>query len=291
MPFHAGSRLLAVPDAVRGVDVPVWAAYPTLQPAVPASVGGYREDVADDAPPAPGRHPVVIVSHGNGGSHLIYRALCLHLARTGHVVAALEHPGNNRRDNRLAQTLQNLVDRPRHVSLVLDALAAHPLLGPAVQPDAAAVAGHSFGGYTALAVAGGRPHARTGEPVPVQHDTRVRALVLLAPATPWYASPDALRAVRVPILLLRAEHDDATPAWHGDLVVRGVAEPALVTDVTVPGAGHFSFLSPFPAALVGPKFPPSMDPPGFDRAAFHDTYPRQVATFLAPLLRRAPVAA
>ena len=39
-----------------------------------------------------------------------------------------------------------------------------------------------------------------------------------------------------------------------------------------------------PPALVGPRFPPSMDPDGFDRAAFQERYPRAVLAFLAPHL-------
>jgi hypothetical protein len=46
----------------------------------------------------------------------------------------------------------------------------------------------------------------------------------------------------------------------------------------VEGAGHFSFLGPFPPELTGP--PPSLDPPGFERPAFSGWTAREVTAFL-----------
>lgn len=70
----------------------------------------------------------------------------------------MQHPGNCRGDDGLAGTLENLVNRPRHVRLVIDAAFADAALGPRLGPGVAVV-GHSLGGYTALAVAGGEPSA------------------------------------------------------------------------------------------------------------------------------------
>jgi hypothetical protein len=84
-----------------------------------------------------------------------------------------------------------------------------------------------------------------------------------------------------------AAQDPHTPAWHGDLVQRGVADPSLVTRTVVPNAGHFSFLSPFPDAITNPAFPPSQDPPGFDRAQFQESLHPAILDFL----RRALAAA
>ncbi|MCB1692668.1 MAG: hypothetical protein KDI19_07870, partial [Pseudomonadales bacterium] len=59
-----------------------------------------------------------------------------------------------------------------------------------------------------------------------------------------------------------------------------VRDPSRVTLRIVQGAGHFSFLSPFPAHMAGADFPPSTDPPGFDREAFHKTLPPKIEAFL-----------
>jgi len=154
-----------------------------------------------------------------------------------------------------------------------------------------AIVGHSMGGYTALAAAGARPTAFVRETadgrarvVPVTSDDRVRALVLLAPATPWYMAPGALRDVRVPILMLTAEHDPHTPEGHAEIVRRGLPPATPLAHRVVPGAGHFSFLSPFPAAMTTPAFAPSQDPPGFDRARFHAALYAEVTDFLGRVL-------
>ena len=211
----------------------------------------------------------------------------LFLARSGFAVALIEHPGNSRNDDRLAGTVANLENRPRHVVRVLDAALADALLGPRISRDDVAMLGHSMGGYTALAVAGGNPSSLphespegVGRPLAVAHDPRVRALVLLAPATPWFLLEGALSEVDLPILLLTAENDEYAPAFFGALVERGVRSPARVEARVVPLAGHFAFVSPFPPAMVRPDFPPSQDPPGFDRAAYQAVLRADVLAFL-----------
>jgi hypothetical protein len=44
------------------------------------------------------------------------------------------------------------------------------------------------------------------------------------------------------------------------------------------------FLSPFPPDLISPAFPPSQDPPGFDRAALHPLLNAEILTFLRRVL-------
>jgi predicted dienelactone hydrolase len=203
------------------------------------------------------------------------------------VVVMLEHPRNNRNDNALAGTATILANRPRHVRVVLDWAFGAEGFGASLVPDSAAVMGHSLGGYTALALAGGTPTSFPNEspdgrehPVPVAQDPRVKALVLLAPATPWFKAPGALSSVRVPVLMFTGEQDGHAPAWFGQIVERGLPSPNRLTHVVVPKAGHYSFLSPFPASMVSPTFSPSQDPPGFDRAAFHERLGSDVQAFL-----------
>jgi predicted dienelactone hydrolase len=280
MPLFAGTRQLSVHDETQDIHFPVLVVYPTASSAAPTPFGPYLLEVSPDAPIAKGRFPLIVISHGSGGSHLLYRTIALHLARHGYVVALPEHHRNNRLDNSLYGTVDNLVNRPYHVQLVLNAIAADPLFGPQVDSDNAAVIGHSMGGYTALAVAGGKPWSKEGLPVEIASDPRVRALVLLAPATAWFKPEDSLKQVTLPILMLIGEHDDITPQWHADLVLDQVPDRTRVICRVIENAGHFSFLSPFPPKLLASGLPPALDPEGFDRETFHEHMPEEIRHFL-----------
>jgi predicted dienelactone hydrolase len=196
----------------------------------------------------------------------------------------LEHPGNSRNDNSLEGTYENLVRRPRHVRLTIDAISQ--TLGAHVQPDNVAVMGHSMGGYAALAVAGGIPWSKNGERVDVVPDPRVRALVLMAPGTAFFFPPDSLRDVTVPILMLTAEHDPVTPRWQAELLLDRVPDRNQVTWREIENAGHFSFLSPFPLQMRNPQFLPSTDPEGFDREKLHEQLPGEILDFLDERMRK-----
>lgn len=286
MPLYPGYRQLSVTDTTQGAPIPVLVFYPTDTPVTTATLGPYQFEVSPEAPASAGRFPLVLISHGSGGTHILYRTIAIHLARHGYMVAIPEHPGNNRIDNSLYGTVDNLVNRPRHVRLVLDAVLADMELAASAEADNAAMIGHSMGGYTALAVAGGLP-SKDGNPVEVETDARIKALVLLAPATAWYQAAEALRRVDLPMLLLTGEHDDITPQWHADLVLSGVADRQRVDFRVIENAGHFSFLSPFPDKLKAGGFAPTLDPEGFDRAAFHEKLPEDIRQFLDRHLKTA----
>lgn len=276
--MFVGSRTLQVQDC--GGSFPVWLLYPTHTPASPIPLGPYTLEASPDAPPAPGSHPLVVLSHGSGSTPLVHRQLASHLAQHGYTVALPEHPGNHRNDNTLEGTLANLQNRPRHIRRTLDAVFADPQCQTCVPPGQAAVIGHSMGSYTALAVAGGQPCTPGGQPVAVEHDARIQALVLLAPAAGWFMAPGALRNVHQPILLLAAEHDPITPLRNAEVVRSQVPERSQVRYQQVENAGHFAFLTPFPPALQRPGFAPAEDPPGFDRPAFQQQLQDLVRGFL-----------
>jgi predicted dienelactone hydrolase len=115
----------------------------------------------------------------------------------------------------------------------------------------------------------------------VTADGRVKMLVLLAPATVWFREPGALDSVRVPVLMMTGDKDRLTPSLHAEIVKSGVKG---VEHHVIPNAGHFSFLSPFPAAMQKPEFAPSQDPEGFDRAGFHPQMNLEILNFLHRVL-------
>lgn len=285
--WTAGCCLSEVFDPQDGDPIPMVVLYPATAPEQSRTFGPYSMDVAMDAKIAEGIFRLVVISHGSGGSHLVYRTLARHLARSGFVVICAEHPRNNRNNNELGGTAAILRNRPRHVSLVIDWAFGQEAFGRSLRPNQVAIIGHSLGGYTALAVAGGQPTAFPHESedgqsisINVSRDHRVAALVLLAPATPWYMAPGSLHGVRVPIYLLTAEKDSLTPQLHAEIIKQGLLDDGQLEHTIIPNAGHYSFLSPFPKHMTGPQFPPCQDPEGFDREQFHSTMNADIVDFL-----------
>ena len=269
------------------IPFPTLVLYPSQSAERPEKLGPYDLSVAMNAPITDGVFRLVVISHGSGGSPLSHRTLAAHLARNGFVVAMPEHPGNNRNNNDLLDTVDNLTNRPRHIRAVIDWAYSSNALGSHLMHDAVTVIGHSMGGYTALAIAGGIPTSfprespdRQPRRIDVDPDPRVNALVLLTPATPWFMGAGALGGVRVPILLWTGEKDQITPEFHADLVKAGVRNKALIEHRIAANAGHFSFLTPFPAPMTNPGFLPSQDPEGFDREQFQQELNAGVVEFL-----------
>lgn len=283
-----GYRTLELFDARDGVTFPMMVFYPTDVPGKTERFGPYTLTVAMDAPPREGTSFPVLISHGSGGAPVLYRSLAYHLARCGFVVGAPEHPFNNRLDNSLAMKVENLTNRPRHLRIAADRLFDDESFACILKSDTFSIVGHSMGGYTALALAGGVPTPLACESpdncsrrLAVEHDPRVRSLVLLAPATIWFREPGALGGVDVPILMLVGDRDELTPSEpHARIVLDGVSDRSKVWFGFVENAGHFSFLSPFPPSATKPEFPPSQDPPGFDRENFLLNLNLRVADFL-----------
>ena len=282
--IFVGSEQMKIVDKTLNISFPVLIQYPTHEPSTTIAFGPFTMDVSPDAKIIEGQFPLVIISHGNGGSHLVYRTISTHLAKNGYIVAMLEHYGNNRNNNQWENTNANLINRPRHVSLIIDELLSINRFGKSISVNNIAVIGHSMGGYTALVLAGGLPRTREGEKIEVSSDPRVKAIVLLAPETGWFMN--SLQNVTIPILMLIAEHDQITPRWNAEIVLNNVPDKAQVTFREVENAGHFSFLSPFPAAMKNSNFLPSTDPEGFDREQFHKQIPAEILEFLNDKLNK-----
>jgi hypothetical protein len=95
----------------------------------------------------------------------------------------------------------------------------------------------------------------------------------------------ALREIDVPIWMLTGELDEDTPAFMAEVVKHGVRDPERIEHRVIANAGHFSFVTPFPAEMVRPEFPPSQDPAGFDRVAFQPVLHEGVLAFFNRTLR------
>lgn len=131
--------------------------FPTDAPAQPRMLGPFPVHAAFGAAPTAGRHPLLVISHGTGGNELGHAWLAERMARQGWMVLAIRHIGDNYQDRSLIGTPVFFSARPRQVTRALDDLLADPRWGAVVDRERIAAFGHSAGGHTVLALAGGRP--------------------------------------------------------------------------------------------------------------------------------------
>jgi dienelactone hydrolase len=208
-PFRVRTRSFEAADTERDRIFPcmVWH---------PADAGGG---------PAGNRLPLVVFSHASGAGRNSASYLCSHLASHGYVVAAMDHselvaanlalaPGESA-DERPARIQGIIASRVPDVRLLLDILlggeaggrAAGTVSGSAgldLDPERVGLVGHSFGGWTVLAVP--------------EVDARARAVVALGPGGSSRPRPGILALTLtfewgrdVPTLYLAAEDDVPIP--------------------------------------------------------------------------------
>lgn len=112
-------------------------------------------EAVKDAAPAPGTYPLVVMSHGMYGNAMNQSWLADALVEKGFIVAAVSHPGTSTW-SRDPDQAREMWDRPKDISRLIDHMLADPVYAPLVDPERVYMAGHSLGGFTAVALAGGR---------------------------------------------------------------------------------------------------------------------------------------
>ncbi|RON49639.1 alpha/beta hydrolase family protein [Pseudomonas frederiksbergensis] len=151
------SSTLPDPQNERPLEMVVW--YPSTTTATPQLFGDNPVFIGalavPNAPPTAGEHPLVVLSHGNGGSWINQTWLASALAHKGYIVAAVNHPGTTSRD-RSPQAAAQLWQRPADLSRAIDAVTAQPEKFGTVAKRQIAAVGHSLGGWTVLEIAGAR---------------------------------------------------------------------------------------------------------------------------------------
>ncbi|MEO1790933.1 MAG: alpha/beta hydrolase [Cyanobacteria bacterium J06629_19] len=202
-----------------------------------------------NAPPA----GIVVISHGLAGDRKGFDTVAEHLASHGYAIAALEHPGSN--TARLYEVFRGVADevadptefsdRPRDVSYLLDELtrlnAPGGTLAGQLDPERIGIIGHSFGGYTALALSGAQldydtlrtncsstdfiysganpsiglqctallaPHQFSAD----LEDDRIQAVIALNPVTSSLFGPQGFAQIDIPSLIVSGSVDPLAPA-------------------------------------------------------------------------------
>jgi len=101
------------------------------------------------------KFPLILLSHGIGGSSAMMAWFGAALASHGYIAAAVNHPGNNALED---YTLPGAIfwgQRAHDLSALLDLLLADPTFGARIDPKRVGAAGFSLGGLTVLELVGG----------------------------------------------------------------------------------------------------------------------------------------
>jgi predicted dienelactone hydrolase len=110
-----------------------------------------------NAPIIPGseKFPLILLSHGIGGSSAMMAWLGSALASHGYIAAAVNHPGNNALEDYTIPGAVFWGQRAHDMSALLDLLLADQTFGPRIDPKRIGAAGFSLGGLTVIELAGG----------------------------------------------------------------------------------------------------------------------------------------
>src|ERR1700722_9881717 len=101
------------------------------------------------------RFPLILLSHGIGGSSAMMAWLGAALASHGYIAAAVNHPGNNALEDYTIPGAVFWGQRAHDMSALLELPRADPPFGPRIDPKRVGAAGFSLGGLTVIELAGG----------------------------------------------------------------------------------------------------------------------------------------
>lgn len=230
--------------------------------------------------------PVIVISHGLGSDRSSFIYLAQQLASYGFAVAVPEHPGSNAqqlrallngRANEVAEA-NEFINRPLDIKFLLDQLQQLDSSSPSFQLNLqqVGVIGQSFGGYTALALAGAtlnfdqlKKDCKTLQQslnislllqcqalqLPATkynlHDQRVKAAIAINPITSSIFGKTGVSQIKIPVTIISSSADTVAPALSEQLLpFTWLTEPEKYL-VLLENGTHFS--------LIG-ESDPSKDP-------------------------------
>jgi predicted dienelactone hydrolase len=211
-----------------------------------------------------GKYPVIVFSHGAGGSDTCCESLTRHWATYGYITLQPIHEDsvvqrrssgdeNARFPQAVGEALKNPAlweSRPHDISFLLDSLAGLQKrvagLNGKIDTSRIGVAGHYMGAYTAEAIAGalvdlpGRPGQNFSDP-------RAKAILCLSPQGPgqFGLTVHSFSNISLPFMGITGSLDNLGPlanaAWHKIPFER--SQPGDKYEVFIQGASHMSFIT------------------------------------------------
>ena len=311
----AGVQFIEVPaeGAVPALTATVW--YPCTasnqEMNIDGGVAGFGASNlgvltgAENCPIAGDKLPLIVVSHGRTGWFGGHKHTAVALVDAGFVVAAVNHPGDSAFDQSRVDDLSVLVERPADIKRLIDFLLGAWPDAQKIDRERVGLFGFSMGGYTGLVSLGGNPDLRKGlagckgsslracqqledgelPALPLVHDPRIKAGVIVDPALGFLFQVDNLKEVKAPIQLWSS--DPKLGADHvSGCCAAGINQrlPSKPDYHLVPNAVHFAFLAPCSTRDVQ-DFPRiCTDAAGFDRDAFHQNFHAEVVRFFRQYL-------
>jgi predicted dienelactone hydrolase len=120
LPFRAGVGMVELIDPVSQQTMRAAIFYPTVDAVSVTRLGPLEILAKRDAAVSSGRFPLVLLSHGNGGSMFSHHDMAVSLAHHGFVVAAVEHPGDNFKDESGQGSDRVWIGRQQQLTALLD---------------------------------------------------------------------------------------------------------------------------------------------------------------------------
>ncbi|MEM8504996.1 MAG: alpha/beta fold hydrolase [Cyanobacteria bacterium P01_D01_bin.1] len=309
-PFQVRRRSIRLKASQQPVDIYT----PSPSPDLPT-------DFFDSTAQSEDVWPAVVISHGLGNDRSTYSYLAQFLAARGFAVINVEHRGSS--DQQVSALITGVtnevvsadefISRPQLISEVLDELEQRDDFNAKgsgrIDFDNVGIIGQSFGGYTALAVAGAPLNlVRLQADCPLTElnfnvslllqcqaaqlvdtdnpnaslnfrDPRIRAAIAINPITSELFGPEGFAEIDVPLMMVAASNDTIAPALPEQIRPFTWLTKASHHLLVMQGATHFSTIDitgtetfPLPPAVVGPYAEIAQDYTQAMSLAFLNTY-------------------